>query len=103
MVKEAFEGLRLLASLPRAGAGREKTHPFNWIHSRLFTKNHTMCGYRMAQRKWNETKQQQGTAGTGNMLCCYLVSFHFLWAILWLHPLVVKANKLILSCTEKMA
>ena len=35
--REAIEGLRLLASLPRAGAGREKTQPFNWIHSRLFT------------------------------------------------------------------
>ena len=27
--REAFEGLRFLASLPRAGAGREKTQPFN--------------------------------------------------------------------------
>ena len=35
--REATEGLRFLASLPRAGAGREKTQPFNWIHSRLFT------------------------------------------------------------------
>ena len=35
--REAIEGLRFLASLPRAGAGREKTQPFNWIHSRLFT------------------------------------------------------------------
>jgi len=36
MGREAIEGLRFLASLPRAGAGREKTQPFNWIHSRLF-------------------------------------------------------------------
>ena len=35
--REAIEGLRFLASLPLAGAGREKTQPFNWIHSRLFT------------------------------------------------------------------
>ena len=34
--REAIEGLHFLASLPRAGAGREKTQPFNWIHSRLF-------------------------------------------------------------------
>ena len=34
--REAIEGLRFLASLPRAGAGRKKTQPFNWIHSRLF-------------------------------------------------------------------
>ena len=32
------------------------------------------------------TKQQPGTAGPGNMLRCCLVSFHFLWAILWPHP-----------------
>ena len=35
--REAIEGLHFLASLPRAGAGRKKTQPFNWIHSRLFT------------------------------------------------------------------
>ena len=38
MGREAIEGLRFLASLPRAGAGREKTQPFNWIHSRLFMR-----------------------------------------------------------------
>ena len=36
----------------------------------------------MAHRIWKETKQQPGRAGTGNMLGCCLVSFHFLWAIL---------------------
>ena len=35
--REAIEGLRFLDSLPRAGAGHEKTQPFYWIHSRLFT------------------------------------------------------------------
>ena len=34
--REATEGLRFLASLPRVGAGREKTQPFNWIYSRPF-------------------------------------------------------------------
>ena len=34
--REAIEGLCFLASLPRAGAGREKTQPFNCLHSRLF-------------------------------------------------------------------
>ena len=34
--REAIEVLRFLAALPRAGAGREKTQPFNWIHSHLF-------------------------------------------------------------------
>ena len=33
-------------------------------------------------RMWKETKQEPGTAEPGNMLCCCLVSFHFLWAIL---------------------
>ena len=40
---------------------------------------------RMAHMIWREMKQQQqqpGTAGTGNMLGCCLVAFHFLWAIL---------------------
>ena len=36
----------------------------------------------MAQRKWKETKQEPGTAGTGNMLGCCLISFHFLLVIL---------------------
>ena len=38
----------------------------------------------MAHRKWKEIKQQPGTAGSGNMLGCCLLSFHFLWAI---HPI----------------
>ena len=42
----------------------------------------TVLVLRMAHRMWKETKQQPGTAGTGNMLGCCLVSFHFLWAIL---------------------
>ena len=46
---------------------------------------YTVCGRRMAHRKWKETKQQSGTAGPGNMFGCCLVSFHFLWAILWPH------------------
>ena len=33
-------------------------------------------------RKWREIKLQPGTAGTGNMLGCSLISFHFLLAIL---------------------
>ena len=41
-----------------------------------------MLVLRMAHRKWKETKQQPGTAGTGNMLGSCLVSIHFLWAIL---------------------
>ena len=40
MGREAIERLRFLASLPLAGAGREKTQPFmkafNCFHSRLF-------------------------------------------------------------------
>ena len=51
-----------------------------WNHS-----TYTVCGHMMAHRKWKETKQQPGTAGPGNMLGCGLVSFHFLWAILWPH------------------
>ena len=33
-----------------------------------------------------KTMQTAGTAGPGNMLACCLVYFHFLWAILWPHP-----------------
>ena len=47
----------------------------------------------MAKRKWKETKHQPGTAGPGNMLHCCLVSFHFLWAILCLHPVQDKTPK----------
>ena len=38
-----------------------------------------------------ETKQQPGTAGPGNMIGCCLVYFHFLWAILWPHPVLFCA------------
>ena len=48
----------------------------------------TVCGHRLAHRKWKETKQQPimlpGPAVPG---CC-LVSFHFLWAILRPHPVL---------------
>ena len=42
----------------------------------------TIQSYQPLHRIWKETNQQPGTAGPGNMLGCYLVSFHFLWAIL---------------------
>ena len=42
----------------------------------------TVLVLRMSHRKWKETKQLPGTAESGNMLGCCLVSFHFLWAIL---------------------
>ena len=51
--REAIEGLHFLASLPLAGAGREKTQPFNRFHSRLLT----MWGHRMLYRKWNNAVQ----------------------------------------------
>ena len=38
----------------------------------------------MAHRKWKEAKQLPGTAGPCNMLGCCFISFHFLWAI---HPI----------------
>ena len=37
----------------------------------------------MAHRIWKETKQELGTDGPGKLLGCCLVSFHFLWAILY--------------------
>ena len=43
----------------------------------------------MAHRKWKEIKQQPGTAGPGNMLDCCLLSFHFLWAIHPIRPVLV--------------
>ena len=35
----------------------------------------------MTHRKWKEIKQQPRTAGPGNMLCCCLLSYHFMWDI----------------------
>ena len=46
------------------------------------------CTGRMAHRKWKEAKQLPGTAGPGNMLGCCLISFHFLWAIHPIHPVL---------------
>ena len=60
------------------------SHIWNKLMAVHFNLCITACGHRMAHRKWKEVKQQQGTAGPGNMLGCCLVSFHFLWAILCL-------------------
>ena len=46
------------------------------------SKTCTVLVLRMAHRKWKETKQLPGTAGSGNMLGCCLIYFHFLWVIL---------------------
>ena len=57
---------------------------------RLFSK--ADCTGRMgwmAHRKWKECKQQPGTAGSGNMLGCCLIYFHFLWAIHPIRPVVL--------------
>ena len=56
----------------------------------IFQDVNTACGHRMAHRKWKETKLQPGTAGTGNMLGCCLVSLHFLRYILY--PQAVQAS-----------
>ena len=55
----------------------------------------------MAHRKWKEIKQQPGTAGPGNMLGCCLLSFHFLWVI---HPIcpVIYARKSCASVTSRV-
>ena len=46
------------------------------------TLNCTVCGHRMAHRKWKETKQQPSLLPGPAVPGCSLVSFHFLWAIL---------------------
>ena len=46
----------------------------------------------MAHRKWKEVKQLPGTAVTGNMLGCCLISFHFLWAIQASTPSTLYSN-----------
>ena len=42
-------------------------------------------------QEMKETKLQPGTAAPGNMLGCSLVSFHFLWAIHPIRPVVVMS------------
>ena len=37
----------------------------------------------LPHRKWNEIKQQPGTAGPGNLLGCCLIYFHFRWGKLF--------------------
>ena len=61
---------------------RSKFQLFSLLSITLFIHYCTVLVLRTAHRIWKETKQQPGTAGTGNMLGCCLVSFHFLWAIL---------------------
>ena len=43
----------------------------------------TACGHRMANRKWSETKQQPSMLPGPAVPGYSLVSFHFLWAILY--------------------
>ena len=57
---------------------------------------YTVPVLRMAHRKWKETQKQPGTVGTGNMLGCCFISFHFLWAIL-------STKTVHFSCTEGRA
>ena len=54
---------------------------------------------RLPHRKWKETKQQPG-----NMLGCCLVSFHFLWAILWPRApcIIIMSLCLRIKLCEKM-
>ena len=42
---DPIERLSFLASLPHAGAGREKTQPFNWIPSHRVTHSLTELAY----------------------------------------------------------
>ena len=58
----------------------------------------TVLVLRMAQRKWKETKQEPGTAGTGNMLGCCLISFHFLLVILSSSTVQSWPKKVVLGC-----
>merc|ERR1719264_1961691 len=51
----------------------------------------------MAHRKWKEIKQQPGTAGPGNLLGCCFLSFHFLWAIHLVHPVLGALDNLVLG------
>ena len=51
----------------------------------------TACGHRMAHRKWSETKQQPSMLPGPAVPGCCLVSFHFLWAILY--PQAVHCSK----------
>ena len=49
----------------------------------------TVCGHRMAHRKWKETKKHPSMLPGPAVPGCYFISFHFLWAILWPHPVLV--------------
>ena len=46
----------------------------------------------LPHRKWREIQQQPGTARPGNMLGCCLISFHFLWAIHSIRPVLLNAG-----------
>ena len=52
----------------------------------------------MAHRKWKETKQQQGTAGPGNILGCCLFSLPFLCDIHSIHSVCVMEMKEVIGC-----
>ena len=50
--------------------------------SRRTDRTYSLRTYRMADRKWKETKQQPSRLPGPAVPGCSLVSFHFLWAIL---------------------
>ena len=48
---------------------------------------------KLSHRKWKETKQQPGTAGSGNILCCCLVSLHFMCDTLSIHSVDARVKQ----------
>ena len=59
---------------------RDFTQFLNHKSTLLSTELCTVLVLRMAHMILKETKQEPGTARTGNMLGYCLISFHFLWA-----------------------
>ena len=67
------------------------TPPFLFLKDLVDLTSYVCTGWMgwMTHRKWKESEQQPGTAGPGNMFGCCLMSFHFLWAIHPIRPVVI--------------
>ena len=67
---------------------------FTQPRGHFFYQSCTVCGDRMAHRKWKETKQQTSMLPGPAVPGCCLVSFHFLWAILCPQAVLVMQKPL---------
>ena len=62
----------------------------SWTLIESDNRPYTACGHRMAHRQWKETKLQPSLLSGPAVPGCSLLSFHFLWAIMYVRRLYIQ-------------